>query len=328
MSDFKFLCPECGQKIAGDTALVGTQITCPTCQKTFTVPSAPGGAPLPVAAHAVAGGTGVSPVGPPAVASAATAPARPGPPPIPQTSWRSASPHPAPASTPPADDASHYSGLAIASLICSVFMPLGFIPGLICGHMARTRMRKDVFLEGEKMANAGLIISYCILAAVIFGGIISLGVQWHFHPKRVIQPSLDAAAAPEFRIVDQVIINRTEEDHEFSGQMYSLTGDKKGRRAVRGGSFGYVMKVLPHEPMTLDCRYSGDEPKRRAFDIAVDGQIIATQTLDHNAPNKFFDEQYKIPAALTRGKTEVTVEFQAHADMVAGTLYGCQMLKP
>lgn len=192
--------------------------------------------------------------------------------------------------------------------------------------MAKARMRKDVFLEGEKIANAGLIISYCALTAVLLCGIISLGVQWHFHPVRVIRPSLDAAAAPDYRIVDQIVINETEEDHEFSGPMNSLTHDNKGRRVGRGGSFSYVMKVLPNEPMILNCRYSGDEPKR-AFDIAVDDQIIATQTLNHNEPGKFFDEQYNIPAALTRGKDEVTVEFQARPNMVAGTLYGCEMLK-
>jgi hypothetical protein len=162
---------------------------------------------------------------------------------------------------------------------------------------------------------------------VLLCGIISLGVQWHFHPARVVRPSLNTAAAPDYRIVDEVVINETEEDHELSGQMFSLTSDNKGRRAVRGGSFSYVLKVLPNEPMTLNCRYFGDEPKGREFDIGVDDQIIATQTLNHNEPGKYFDEQYNIPAALTRGKSEVTVEFQGRPGMVAGTLYGCQMLK-
>ena len=326
MSDFKFLCPDCGQKIACDTAMIGAQIACPTCQKTLTIPSAPGAAPpAPIATPAIASGTGISPVSPSAVSTAAApAPARSTPPIIPASSLPSAPAVP----KPRAADASHYSGLAIASLISSVFVPLGFIPGLIFGHLAKARMRKDVFLEGEKMANAGLIISYCVLSAVLLCAIISLGVQWHFHPVRIIRPSVDAEVAPDYRIVDQVVIGETEEDHELGGRNYSLTSDqKKGRRAVRGGSFSYVMKVLPHELMTLSCRYSGDEPKGRAFDIAVDDQIIATESLNHNAPGKFFDEQYDIPAALTRGKEEVTVEFQAHANSVAGTLYGCQMLK-
>jgi hypothetical protein len=37
--------------------------------------------------------------------------------------------------------------------------------------------------------------------------------------------------------------------------------------------------------------------------------------------------EYKIPTSLTRGKTEVKVEFQAHAGMTAGGLYGCQILR-
>ena len=32
------------------------------------------------------------------------------------------------------------------------------------------------------------------------------------------------------------------------------------------------MKVLPHEAMTLNCRYSGDENKNHVFDIVVDDQ--------------------------------------------------------
>lgn len=316
MSDFKFLCPECGQKIACDALMIGARITCPTCQKTLTIPSAPGAAPPPpVAAPAVASVAAVSPIIPSAAAAA-----RSTPPPI--------HPHPAPSVPKPrAADQSHYSALAIVSLICSVFVPLGFIPGLICGHMAKARMRKDVFLEGEKIANAGLLISYFVIAAAFLFAIISLAVQWHFHPVRVIRPSLEAAAAADYRIVDEVVINETEEDHELGSQNSSLTSDKKGRRAPRGGSFSYVMKVLPHEPMILSCRYSGDEPKGREFDIAVDDQIIATQTLNHNETGKFFDEQYNIPAALTGGKTEVTVEFQGRPGMVAGTLYGCQILK-
>jgi hypothetical protein len=63
------------------------------------------------------------------------------------------------------------------------------------------------------------------------------------------------------------------------------------------------------------------------FDIAVDNQIIATQDLKSIAPGHFVDMEYKIPASLTRGKTQVKVEFQALAGKTAGGLYGCQMLK-
>ncbi|HEX9045680.1 MAG TPA: DUF4190 domain-containing protein [Verrucomicrobiae bacterium] len=39
MSDFRFGCPHCGQRIEGDAAYRGRQITCPACQKTINVPA-------------------------------------------------------------------------------------------------------------------------------------------------------------------------------------------------------------------------------------------------------------------------------------------------
>ena len=194
--------------------------------------------------------------------------------------------------------------------------------------MAKARMRKDVFLEGEKIANAGLIVSYCVLTLMLLFATAGLAVRWHFHPTRTVLQSGDALV-PASRIVDEVTIAETEEDHDMEGshEPTTLIGTKKGRKASRGGYFSYTMKVLPHESMSLTCRYWGGEPKGRWFDIAIDGQVIATQKLDHDVPNKFFDVEYKIPAALTRGKTSVTVQFQARPAWTAGTVYGCRMLK-
>src|SRR5262245_44081910 len=39
MSDFRFACPSCGQRIACDSSLRGAQITCPNCQNPLTVPA-------------------------------------------------------------------------------------------------------------------------------------------------------------------------------------------------------------------------------------------------------------------------------------------------
>ncbi|MGD0614205.1 MAG: hypothetical protein ABSA69_02050 [Verrucomicrobiota bacterium] len=41
MSEFKFICPVCGQHIATDSAASGTQIECPTCFQKIIVPDAP-----------------------------------------------------------------------------------------------------------------------------------------------------------------------------------------------------------------------------------------------------------------------------------------------
>ncbi len=297
MSDFRFLCPECGQKILGDTAYSGSQIACPTCQKTITIPAA-----------------------------ASAAPASPPPAPIPQAPARAASASPAAA---PSQTPVHFSGLAAASLICSVIVPLGAIPGILCGHMAKSQMRRSVFLAGEKMANAGLLISYCVLLATVGAAGIFFLAHWHFSPVKVLRESPAAVAALQPRIVDEVIAGDNEDDHDMDGQMVAMMSNngKTARAALRGGSFSYAMKVLPQEAMTLNCRYWGGERKDHLFDVAVDGQIIATQNLASLAPGHFVDMEYKIPASLTRGKSQVKVEFQARAGKTAGGLYGCQMLK-
>jgi DNA-directed RNA polymerase subunit RPC12/RpoP len=311
MSELKFLCPECGQKILGDAAYSGIQIACPSCQKNITVPAAAS-----------------APAMPPVLAEVAARSASPPPLPTPQTASRTVSSPPA-AARRPQQIPDRFSALAIASLLCSVFVPLGSIPGIICGHMAKARMRRDIFLVGEKMATAGLLISYCVLMATLaLAGIARLEHRLS-RPVMVMRESPDATAAMQARIVDEIVIGGNEEDHELEGQRHSTAANmgKPGRLATYGGSFSYKMTVLPPESMFLNCHYSGDETRGHLFDIAVDNRIIATQSLTAIAPGHFVDMEYKIPASLTRGKTQVTVEFKAHPGMIAGGLFGCQMLK-
>ena len=310
MSEFRFHCPECGQKLLGDTAYSDAKIACPTCQKTIAIPAAPAPVMKPALVDVAAGGM------PPTSA------------PIPQMAARPASALPA-AAISQKQVPGRLSALAVASLICSVFVPLGAAPGIICGHLAKARMRRNIFLEGENMASAGLLISYCVLMAMLALTGIFLLEHWQSSPVKVMRESPEAIAAMQPRVVDEVIMGENEDDHDVDGQMHSTTANrgKPYHSAARGGSFSYRMKVLPDQTMTLNCRYSGSEKKGHVFDIAVDDQIIATQNLTAIAPGHLVDLEYKIPTSLTRGKTEVKVEFQAHAGMTAGGLYGCQMLR-
>lgn len=127
MSDFKFNCSSCGQRLSGDERYAGLQITCPSCGQSVVVPT--------TTAKAV---------------GARTVPPVPGA---------------GPRQTP--SPARKTSGLAIASLVCSIgsfiIIPLGFIPGIICGHMARKRIAARPSLQGSGLAKAGLIIGYIAL---------------------------------------------------------------------------------------------------------------------------------------------------------------------
>ena len=127
MSEFNFSCPACGQNISGDTAGAETEINCPVCHAAIVVPSETGGP------------AGISP-------QTDTPPARTG--------------HNATTAIP------RTSRLAIASLVCSLaslVTCIGWIPGIICGHLAKSRIRRDSSLKGNGLATAGLIIGYLFL---------------------------------------------------------------------------------------------------------------------------------------------------------------------
>ena len=59
------------------------------------------------------------------------------------------------------------SGLAIASLVLSLVLPIGCIPAIVCGHIALRRIEKVPALRGRGLALAGLIIGYVILGFFI-----------------------------------------------------------------------------------------------------------------------------------------------------------------
>ena len=64
-----------------------------------------------------------------------------------------------------------YSMLAVISLSLSclslIIGPLGYIPGIIFGHAARSECKKNPQLMGRGMALAGLIIGYLCLTLTI-----------------------------------------------------------------------------------------------------------------------------------------------------------------
>jgi DUF1680 family protein len=119
-----------------------------------------------------------------------------------------------------------------------------------------------------------------------------------------------------------------ERDHQLAGENTSA-GEAMGRKwrhATNGGWFAFRMKVDPSKKHQLLCTYWGDDANNRTFDILVDGNRIATQTLDHNEPGRFFDVAYDIPAEYTNDKNDVVIRFQAHPNHWAGGLFGCRMM--
>ena len=65
----------------------------------------------------------------------------------------------------------------------------------------------------------------------------------------------------------------------------------------------------------------------RTFDVLVNDQPLATQRLQNNQPNKFYDEVYPIPSEILRGADRITVRFQARPGGMAGGVFGLRIMK-
>jgi len=91
---------------------------------------------------------------------------------------------PKPPPTAPTPQPTKTSGLAIASLICSLgnflIIPFGFIPGIICGHLAMKQLAREPGLKGRGLAQAGLILGYLglVLLVVVVVVLVVLGFSF------------------------------------------------------------------------------------------------------------------------------------------------------
>jgi hypothetical protein len=223
----------------------------------------------------------------------------------------------------------------MASLFCSVWVVLGFIPGIICGHLARAKMRRNPRLKGKEMARAGLAIGYTVLGLVLAVLGTFLLIQLHYKPVYVVRESPAELQELQGRIVDEVkpgpaSAGGNENEHRLLARGASRSGtffSKYMREAEGGGGFSYEMRVRPEAAMSVNCRYWGGEREGHLFDVIVENEIIGTQELNGNRPGHYFDAEYIVPTRLTSGKSKVTVEFRAREGMKAGGIFAVETLR-
>jgi len=134
----------------------------------------------------------------------------------------------------------------------------------------------------------------------------------------------------EDRTVDILRIGemQPERDHNLKGENTYIGEEqnRKSRNAHTLGYFSFTMKVDSTNENSLLVTYWGGD-NNRIHDILVNGILIATQELKHDHPNKFFDIEYAIPDSLIKGKSSVTIKFQAHEGKTSGDVYGCRVIR-
>lgn len=154
--------------------------------------------------------------------------------------------------------------------------------------------------------------------------------EWR-QKKHAYELEIQRQEAIRKRTVDEMRIGemQPERDHNFQGER-TEAGEafgRKWRHAVDGGWFSFEMNIVDDLPIDLLCTYWGGD-RGREFEILVDGHKIATQKLDAQKPNEFMDVIYPIPQDLIKGKSKVTIRFQALPGKIAGGVFGCRILKP
>ncbi len=137
-------------------------------------------------------------------------------------------------------------------------------------------------------------------------------------------------ANEERQTVDRLRIGemQPERDHNLTGER-TVVGEAFGRKwrdARNGGWFSFEMKVDPEKPQKLVCTYWGSDTGNRTFDILIDGDHIATESLKAQKPNEFFDVGYPIPIGLTAKRNKVVVRFMAKPNNSAGGVFGCRIV--
>jgi len=144
-----------------------------------------------------------------------------------------------------------------------------------------------------------------------------------------LQATEEASRNRDRRIVDVVDVDEGENErthHLFPAS--SGSGAFNGRHYRDGSGFGWDLKIVPDAPMILGVTYWGDDAGNRTFDIVVNGQTIATQTLEHSRPGHLFEMEYPIPPSLTaNADNRVAVRFLAHPGNVAGGVFAVATLR-
>ncbi len=148
-------------------------------------------------------------------------------------------------------------------------------------------------------------------------------VQEEYERELEYQRELESLTVDYFRPNEQ----QQEVDHNFKGSNVRR-GEGAGRKwcDADNGWFSFEMKADASKPQDLSITYWGSDSGNRSFDIMVDDEVIATESLAAKKPNEFMDVKYDIPFYLTSGKTKVTVKLKSHAGNVAGGIFGSRIL--
>lgn len=108
-----------------------------------------------------------------------------------------------------------------------------------------------------------------------------------------------------------------EREHDFASDGARLESSDGRTLRDTDGWLRYGMRVYDDSEVTVVCVMRGTEGRRRTFDVLVDGQRVATHTLE-SASALPVTKEFRVPFGLTREKTRVGVTLRAVAGPTPG----------
>jgi DUF1680 family protein len=140
------------------------------------------------------------------------------------------------------------------------------------------------------------------------------------------QRKLEAATVAYLQLGEVVF----EREYGYRGGDDAVADRIQGRPGRRAGSwFSYVVPVEADGALSLllTC-FSGDRRGLPAsFVVLIDGTRVADLSIERSEPPRFFDVEASIPAALVRGRREVTLRFEATAGGRIPTIFGVRLIR-
>ncbi|MCX6300899.1 MAG: glycoside hydrolase family 127 protein [Bacteroidia bacterium] len=119
-----------------------------------------------------------------------------------------------------------------------------------------------------------------------------------------------------------------ERDHNFKGEKTEpYRFNERPYRESRGGWFSFDMKTGRQRSLALAVDYWGGFPGAKTFDILVNEKIIATENISNKKDGQFITIQYDIPEEILKGRSKITVKFQAHPGNAAGPVFGLRTIR-
>jgi len=152
--------------------------------------------------------------------------------------------------------------------------------------------------------------------------------QWQGREQEYAQES-EKRRQIEARTVDSVNPGeeQNERDHNQLGEKTTTLefNDRLLRAANTNGWFSWDLKVLSDQPQQLEVTFGGGGRGGARMDVYVDGDKLATEELaGRRGPN---EKIYALSAEQLKGKSKITVKFQAPPNARGGSVFGVRIMK-